>query len=566
MLLSRFWYAAMGLALTACVAVLFIAQSFYNRSAERAMGESLSADATAVDWFLKDDARNRATALIPVALDPELRELLAKVSDTDEIANDARNKAKARLTKLANEVPEDTRFTAVWAVDAGGRVIADVGWDHRPDWNLGGYSVVADALAGWTRDDAWVLREKLYRVVARPVENEVNGAPVGAIVALSAFDDRFADAVSRRTGTAVAFYALGTRIATGAPVEFRKADLDVIQSDLKELADNKDYLEKGRSAVRRVGQGDLGIVYARIRGEAWDLQSGYAVGRTIIPIGSPLDFLTKAEKTDTDKAPKVLLILIALGLVAAGMAFSVLEHTIPLRTFAREALQLAEGKTDHLAPSRFRGLYKKIASDINDGIDKIAAKGGVPRKAADLESVLGPMPAQPVMSAFAVPEAPSAPTSSPSIPGSGKTTGDGAKKRPPPPPGGGREAAVPASDPGAISGITALEDLEAESVAAPPAPPKRGPAAPPPRPSGAHAAVTGDGGELDEWRHVFDEYKKVREQCGEATSGLTFEKFQGTLQKNKAAILAKHPADRVRFTVYVKDGKAALKASPVKAT
>ena len=110
------------------------------------------------------------------------------------------------------------RIVKVYPEIEAGRVIADVGWDHRPDWNLGGYSVVADALAGWTRDDAWVLREKLYRVVARPVENEVNGAPVGAIVALSAVDDRFADSVSRRTGTAVAFYALGTRIATGAPV------------------------------------------------------------------------------------------------------------------------------------------------------------------------------------------------------------------------------------------------------------------------------------------------------------------------------------------------------------
>ncbi len=563
MLLSRFWYAAMGLALTACLAVLFIAQSFYNRSAERAMGESLNADATAVDWYLKDDARNRATALIPVALDPELRELLAKVSDSDEVSNDARNKAKARLTKLANEVPEEMRFTAVWAVDAGGRVIADVGWDHRPDWNLGGYSVVADALAGWTRDDAWVLREKLYRVIARPIENEVNGAPVGAIVALSAVDDRFADAVSRRTGTAVAFYAQGTRIATGAPVDFRKADLDVIQSDLKTLGDNKDYAEKGRSAVRRVGQDELGVVYARIRGEAWDMQSGYAVGRAIVPIKTPLDFLNKAEKTDTDSAPKALLVLVALGLVALGIVFSILEHTVPLRTFAREAFQLAEGKTDHLAPSRFRGLYKKIASDINDGIDKIAAKGGVPRKAADLESVLGPMPAQPVMSAFAVPEAPpSGPASAPSYPG--KTTGEGARRRPPPPPAGGsgRDAAPPPSDPGAISGINALDDLETDSAAAMSAPPRRG--APPPRPS---ASSGGDaGGELDEWRQVFDEYRTTREQCGESTSGLTFEKFQGTLQKNKAAILAKHPADRVRFTVYVKDGKAALKASPVKAS
>ena len=61
MLLSRFWIAAMGLALAACLAVLFIAQSFFNRYADRAMSEALSSDATSVDCYLKDDARNRGT-------------------------------------------------------------------------------------------------------------------------------------------------------------------------------------------------------------------------------------------------------------------------------------------------------------------------------------------------------------------------------------------------------------------------------------------------------------------------------------------------------------------------
>lgn len=545
MLLSRFWIAAMGLALAACVAVLFIAQSFYNRNADRAMSEALSADATAVDWFLKDDARNRGTSLIPLVLDTSLRESIAKASDADEVPKDVRAKAKSRLTKLANDLPEEQKFTALWAVDAGGRVIADVGWEHRPDWNLGGYSVVADALAGWTRDDAWVLKEKLYRVVARPIENEVNGAPVGALIGLSAVDDRFADSVSRRTGAAVAFYTLGTRVATGAPADFRKADLDVIQSDLKQLDDNEDYREKGRSAVRRVGQGDLGIVYARMRGEAWDLKSGYAVGRHVVPILSPVDFLQKAEKADTDSAPKGLLGGVAAGLVLIGLIFTIFEHTRPLRTFAREAHLFAEGKVDHLAPSRFRGLYKKIASDVNDGVDKVAAKGGVPRKAADLESVLGPMPAQPIMSAFAVPEAP---TSAPSQPGA--VPGAPPRKKVPTPPINRAESVPTDPDP--------EPELLPESAAGGPAPPPapRRPAPPPARASG--------GDEPTEWRQVFEEYLRVRGQCGEPTAGLTYEKFQGTLEKNKAAILARHPADRVRFTVYVKDGKAALKASPVK--
>ena len=44
----------------------------------------------------------------------------------------------------------------------------------------------------------------------------------------------------------------------------------------------------------------------------------------------------------------------------------------------------------------------------------------------------------------------------------------------------------------------------------------------------------------------------------------TFDKFKGTLQRNKDALVARHNCSRVKFTVYVKEGKAALKASPVK--
>lgn len=70
--------------------------------------------------------------------------------------------------------------------------------------------------------------------------------------------------------------------------------------------------------------------------------------------------------------------------------------------------------------------------------------------------------------------------------------------------------------------------------------------------------------ELADWRTVYSEFIALKKQCGEATAQLTFEKFKGTLQRNKDALVARHGCERVRFTVYVKEGKAALKASPVK--
>jgi len=45
---------------------------------------------------------------------------------------------------------------------------------------------------------------------------------------------------------------------------------------------------------------------------------------------------------------------------------------------------------------------------------------------------------------------------------------------------------------------------------------------------------------------------------------LTFAKFGDKLRKNKEELVQKTGCREVRFTVYVKDGKAALKATPVK--
>lgn len=68
------------------------------------------------------------------------------------------------------------------------------------------------------------------------------------------------------------------------------------------------------------------------------------------------------------------------------------------------------------------------------------------------------------------------------------------------------------------------------------------------------------------YRTVYEEFLRVKAQCGEPTDKLTFEKFGQKLAKNASDIKKKKPdvAD-VKFSVYVKDGKAALKAKIIKA-
>ncbi|MBL8918601.1 MAG: hypothetical protein JNJ54_07040 [Myxococcaceae bacterium] len=74
-------------------------------------------------------------------------------------------------------------------------------------------------------------------------------------------------------------------------------------------------------------------------------------------------------------------------------------------------------------------------------------------------------------------------------------------------------------------------------------------------------------GANDEERHfqdVFKEFVATREKCKEPADGLTYDKFKAKLLKNKEQLVQKYNCKSVRFQVYVKDGKAALKATPVK--
>jgi hypothetical protein len=62
---------------------------------------------------------------------------------------------------------------------------------------------------------------------------------------------------------------------------------------------------------------------------------------------------------------------------------------------------------------------------------------------------------------------------------------------------------------------------------------------------------------------VYADFVALKKQLDESTARLSYEKFRGTLQRNKDALIARHGCTRVKFRVYEKQGRAALKASPV---
>jgi len=72
------------------------------------------------------------------------------------------------------------------------------------------------------------------------------------------------------------------------------------------------------------------------------------------------------------------------------------------------------------------------------------------------------------------------------------------------------------------------------------------------------------GAEDAHFQQVYREFVATKEKCGEPADGLTYDKFVAKLRKNQEQLIAKYACRAVRFQVYVKDGKTALKAQPIK--
>jgi hypothetical protein len=623
MILSRVWYVLLGLAVSVALYVVFVAVGQFDRQGMLALKEGLASDSQTVEWALKIDARRRMDALLAGSVDPKLQAaLVAAAAAKDKVPDTAKTDARKALGTIQEAIPADYRSDAVFAVDRDGRVVAEVGFDAvagNDDFELGGYPAVNDALHGWLRDDVWVLGAKMYAVATRPVEYDVTQRPPGAIVGIREINAKFASDLAKRTRTSIAFYAQGEKVAgaTGAD-GFDAEKLDAVGNDLKNV-DDKAYGDSGRTDPKMLSD-ELGVMYGRLAGEAWNLGGGFAVARTRHALGGPLGFLTSADDKDKANVPWILLAAVALVASALGIVFTLLEHTSPLNELVRQADRLKAGGIDGLQVAAFRGSYRLVAQNLNLGMERSIEKaGGVTRKPADLESILGPTPAQPAMSAFSfplagggsdgivppVPPVPPAAASGPALPparlspepGPPRPAAGGPARPSPvgPPTPGPSSPALPAAGLPSSPGLAAPAPMPAAGRPPPPKGPAAGPpppvrpppaAAPPPAPSPSSAGeedddatmvgavppevlaqATGEAAnsaEPAEWLGVFDDFVRTKKQCGEPTDGLTFEKFSQTLKKNRDALVQRHACKRVKFTVYVKDGRASLKATPVK--
>jgi hypothetical protein len=587
MIASRFWFGLLGIALSGAMAVLYLAISMHDRLGVRMVSEGLSADSRVVSWYLKNSAREGSAQLIRFAANDAVARslsLASRVGDGAEIDPAARRQLKATLARIASEMPKGEGFDAVFAVSQSGEVVAHIGYEQAaslPDFELGGYPVVADALHGYVRDDTLVL-DRLYRVVARPVEFELGQLPAGAIVGARLINDEFAAEVSERTGTAIAFYSSGRRQATGLPSGFDRTGLDQIVTDLPSLEQDANYKDKGRTDVHEF-PGGLAVVYARLPGEAWQLGAGYAVARQAPGVDGLLGVLKQADSKDKDAVNSLLLIAIALSATAIGILLTIWEYSVPVRAFGRQVKALSAGGLTHLTVDKLRGPFRQFGLDLNLALDRMPGSGGgdaVPISVG-FDQMFGDSAPHAPMSAFGVPGSvpPSHNAETKRAPEGFVPTSSGASPRrdvAPARPVAQADFAEPVG--AARSGYSGYSGTAAV-VAFPPALPHPEFAYTPAAPeigtadsfsvqASQSAAVHNGAGESNdadpEWTQVYHDFVRIKQDCGEAVDGFTFERFTSTLRKNRDTLMRQHGVQHVQFSAYVKQGRAALKAKPVR--
>ena len=561
LLLSRFWYLILAAVAAIAVAAAMLAQGIINRQSDSRVESRLRRDRIELDAMLSIEARRRMDSIAFITVEPAIAGVLRKAAsarDTERLGKlniEAKDAMKAHFKSLAEAAPGDEMLEKkikrvkpdiAMALDREGRIIAQTGplTANPPGTSMATFPLIKRTLMGYVRDDVWAYDRHVYRMAGRPVIH--GGQYAGAVVHGYEIDEAFVKKLARSLGGASLAFFYGTTILSSyTPSDLKGALTREQMAASLQKALNDPKFKKGECTDSYELNGNGFGIFSLVKGSAAEVQVGYVIARPRDLLDSPLQVLDSATEDDVKSLPLGQLIGVAVFLFLLGLLWLFFEHDRPFLQLIRKTEQIVRNERDRLIITEWRTAYRKLADTINQAIDREVEKAAemMPstRKKVDLDEILGPTPDTTSSEAFF----------GFSLEQPGIASGDEMPKAPP-------AAAKPSA--------SAL-------MPAPAAPQKRDPLmppVPPVPPGGASSAVKTPAPSVEvvddekHFKEVFEAYLATRKECGESVDGMSYEKFSVTLRKNRDQILLKHDAKAVRFTVYVKAGKASLKASPIR--
>jgi hypothetical protein len=599
-MLSRLWYLVLAVALGIALAGAFLNKSAASREAEFQLDEQLRRDRIEAELWLRLDARLRLDALATLAVEPEVRQALRNSSNNQgTLAPKVRRRLSNKLNVL-NAKLEEGKGDMVFAVDAEGEVVATLDKNDMSDQRLEKMPLVRDALRGFMRDDVWVYNGGVYRMAARPVFD--GGRYVGAIVHGMAVGDDLARRLGEKLPNATVVFFFGDEVigahtgGTTAPTrsEVKNGLAGVIAS----MSDTEGSV--------KIDERTRGIA-SPIRGGAAHAHVGYMVGRNGSRAGLGGLFANTSSE-DVASLPWWAIVGIPLVLLGLGLFLLYMEHDKAVGILRKASAGLAKNEISGLPAGELRRHYRNIAENINTALRAGVGfkKDAKQRASVNLDDMLSSTRDSTDTGYFGFEqEAPTArrtsvdeavESSAPKTNGTSTARPEGAttarpKETPTAGPNGAptsrpnrsQSSRPPAPTPRHRQALAARADKELTPT----------PDDPPTRPraivdeyEGSYddgfgdteqsTQVThinqelleksspGEEGEEAHFREVFDQFVATQKECGGPVAGLTFDKFVSKLHAAREQVMKRHNAASVRFTVYVKEGRAALKASPIK--
>ncbi|MGD8316857.1 MAG: MXAN_5187 family protein [Myxococcales bacterium] len=612
-MLSRLWYLVLAIAVGGALAGAFLNKSAASREAEFQLEEQLRRDRIEAELWMRLDARLRLDALASLAVEPEVRQTLRSASGHRGTASTG---ARRHLSQTLNELNaklEEGKGELLFAVDAEGEVVSTLDKSDLGAERLDKMPLVRDALRGFMRDDVWVYNGEVYRMAARPVFD--GGRYVGAIVhGMKVGDDLASRLGAKLPNASIIFFFRDRVIATydgGAAAPTSTA----LKNSLGAISGQND-------PDRSVEIGErIRAIASPVRGGAAHAQVGYVIGRKGNPVGLGGLFANTFQE-DVASLPWLIVIGVPLALLFLGLLLLYMEHDKAVVILAKSSESLAKNELNALPAGSLRRHYRKIAENLNTALRAgVGFKEDAEKRAAvDLDQILSSTRQEAQASYFGLPgEAPTAkraaldpepnppvppkaaPEPQPIVPATPPANQDvlatappeGTTPSRPDPTPTVRPERPPSSRPKRASSWPSRAPSSRHPVAAtvrhaseyltplPDDPPTRPRAIVDeydgfddeeestqikhvPQELIEAASAPAVQGEETHYREVFEQFVATQEQCGVSVSGLTFDKFVRKLHAAREQVIKRHRASGVRFTVYVKEGRAALKASPVK--
>lgn len=527
------------------------------------------------------------------------------------------------MKSAVSHLKPNARPALMIAVDYQGKQIARIGFgekNFRPGRDgMVGYPLVRAALRGYLADDTWSVDGRLFMMAASPVLSRSKNRYVGALLIGQEVNKTFAlnlkkqllgDGASKRLQ--LSFFLRGKELSSTID------DAELGRLPQHYMRQRKMVEENGRSAAFLLGKGKKIklIVVAALNGTAKAHNAFYAIIATPPEQKGMFSALSDLKGSDIGAGVWLLIGGILFLFSVIGFVLVHFEYSLPLNRLADEVQRVTRFDATRLEEHTHSGSLYRIAKLVNEIIDRgpsKSSKGKDKENEKDVDSILGSSSGSNSSSAAsssfssdpriahdgAMPPLAAAPSlgviasagvemdNNPNVdtlpsPAEGAmplSTLDGMEDETavsmlsldgggPVKPFSFNDEVEAAPQSGAFNLPPMALPSDGNSSGMPPmAIPGTDSSAPPPSLEVkviSQGDSQGQANEQEEYfKKVFDEFVAIKRSCGESTENITYEKFSRKLVKNRQSLMERYQCQDVSFRVYIKDGKAALKATPV---